>query len=211
MRTTTGSDATGPTMAFTLVELMAVIGLIVVLAAGLTTVFHRGGNTGVSLRAARLELVSALTFAQATARARQVPVRLCLLSAPAAEEAAGAAGRRWWLMRTEGAAWVRLPEAGELPAGTCAVPAERSALRIRTGTVWPDSALSQLGGPVSRDEGAMLYVEFRPDGSVSGGPHRIVVATADEAPGQPPRLVDPAAVQIISLDGSGRIEKGEGP
>jgi type II secretory pathway pseudopilin PulG len=195
--------------AFTLVELMTAIGLIVVLAASLAMMFHREGNAGVALRSAGRDLGSALNLAQAMARARQAPVRLCLLTAPAADDAVGATGRRWWLVRAEGAAWFPLPEAGELPAGTCAVPAERSALRIRPGVVWPDGLLSLLDGPVSGDEGAVHYVEFRPDGSVSAGPRRIVLAAADEAPGQAPRLIDPAGVQIINIDGTGRIEKGE--
>lgn len=192
---------------FTLIELMAAIGLIVVLTAGLATVFHREGNAGVALRTARRELVSALSLAQATARARQVPVRLCLLAAPALDAAAGAAGRRWWLVRGEGVAWVRLREAGELPAGTCVVPTEQSALRVRSGLAWPDSLLSQLDGPIADEEGAMFYVEFLPDGSLSAGSRRMVVASANEAPGQAPQLLDPAAVQVLRITADGRIEE----
>jgi prepilin-type N-terminal cleavage/methylation domain-containing protein len=96
---------------FTLVELMAALGVMLLLAAAIPALFRRDGNAGLALRLAQRELVAALELARTTARAQQVAVRLTLPGdAPGSE-------RRWWLERAEDGTWRALRESGELPAG----------------------------------------------------------------------------------------------
>ena len=154
---------------FTLVELMAAIGLMVVLAAAIPAVFRREGSAGVALRSAQRELVAALRLAQRTARARQVAVRFSL--PPESDRS----GRRWSLERDERGQWLALREAGELPAGCRVVLAD----------------------------GAGLEIVFRPDGAVSSGAGRIVLAPSGQG-------TDPAAVRGLVLMADGRIEE-DGP
>ena len=204
-----GGERSHRPTAFTLVELTAVIGLMIVLTASISLAFRREGNAGVALRAAQREIGAALRLAQRTAAARQMPVRLGVLTQPAPGADPGGTGRQWWLLAAEGSDWVRLREAGELPPGTRLVPSEKSGLRLSIGVTWPEELLSQFEGPVAWEDGAMEYLEFRPDGSVAGGPRRIVVAVADEAPSQVPGLLDPAAIRVVRITAGGRIEEDE--
>lgn len=192
---------------FTLIELVATIGLIVVLTVGSSLAFRREGNAGVALRAAEREIVSALRLARSAAQARQLPVRLAVLATPAPGEDANETGRRWWLLRADGTGWVGLHPAGELPAGTCLVPSDLPALRLRAGVVWRSALLSQLEAPVPWEGGMMSWLEFSPDGKLVGGPRRMVLAVTEEAPGQSPRLVDSAAVRVVQIMADGRIEE----
>jgi Tfp pilus assembly protein FimT len=100
--------------AFTLVELVAAIGLMVLLAAGVPLLFRREGNAGTALRAAQRELATALELARRTAQARQVAVRLRLPGEPEPTETV----RRWWLEQAENGQWLALRQSGELPPGT---------------------------------------------------------------------------------------------
>lgn len=109
---------------FTLVELMAALGVMLLLAAGIPALFHRDGNAGLALRLAQRELVTALELARTTARARQVAVRIWLPGdAPGSE-------RRWWLECADVAQWLALRESGELPAGIRVVPGNGPAAAV---------------------------------------------------------------------------------
>jgi prepilin-type N-terminal cleavage/methylation domain-containing protein len=115
--------------AFTLIELMAAIALMLLLAAGIPALFRREGNAGLALRGAQRELVTALELARHTAQARQAAVRLRI---PAATEPGEAEGR-WWLERAEGSQWLELRTAGEWPPGTRVAVEEGAAEFVEFG------------------------------------------------------------------------------
>jgi hypothetical protein len=197
--------------AFTLFELVVVIGLVVLLGGGTALALRREGQTGISLRAGERDLMAALGLARRLAVARQTPVRLGILAEAAEGDEPGAIRRRWWIEVAVGSAWIRFGDPRELPPGICFVPTQVTAADLQAGTNWRDGLVSHLDGPVTLapEGGTAWHVEFRGEGTVRGGPRVLVLAAAGSLPGRPPRLLDPAAHRTVRIMASGRIDGGD--
>lgn len=181
--------------AFTLIELLVVIAVIV-MVAGVGVAIFRGRNTGTSLSSAQLLSVSLLNSVRAQAASTGRNARL-LVAADTSSAAEGEYLRRIYVAYQEvtnqstGATTWRVTDGGTaLPPGIYVVPESLSSTQMATGV---STFASQLQSNFSGTATASLsftgvksstfwYIEMTPRGTLSGGPDRLVLASAQDAP-----------------------------
>jgi type II secretory pathway pseudopilin PulG len=205
--------------AFSLVELLVVLGLIVLLVAGIGLT-RREGDHGLALQSGEAQVLALLRGARASAMARQVPVRvLVAASGPSTSEVASenclhclqTANRA----EGEGAVWVTDSPAICLPSGIFVVPPVVTADYLDAGATWPTGGaapLSVLRGAdiltVGSDGsgGTYYFVEFGADGRATPSAARVTIGTARQAPGQLPHFSSPITTRAVGVRAAGGIE-----
>jgi type II secretory pathway pseudopilin PulG len=219
--------------AFSLVELLVVIGLIGLLAgAGAMAIAGRGGE-GVSLSNSQSIVTSLVGQARAQAALHQTNARLIVYAQlpPAANADSTKYLRMLQVVRFDTlpngtTAWVAAGDPVTLPLPICIVPpAPIPATHLGTGVAWNNNVAT---GPVSTlvvatgfsyrgqatanatqffgvqgQNGRILYVEFGPDGSVT--PTKIAVTTAVMRAGNTPQFNNASGVRGLWVRRSGAI------
>jgi prepilin-type N-terminal cleavage/methylation domain-containing protein len=196
---------------FSLVELLMVVGIIALLAAGLR--LNRPGGGGVALQSAQAQLVSMLAAARLQAVLQQVPVRLLVDADPPPGEEGEKYLHCVTIVRQDpaGAGWIVLEGPVAMPRGVYVVPPTVPATHLVPGVSWPtgpSGAVSTIIGPydfglVGRSAHAAYYVEFGPDGRVDPRVTKLALATAQPSRGSFPRFDNPAAVRGVRLRPAG--------
>ncbi|HWA10921.1 MAG TPA: prepilin-type N-terminal cleavage/methylation domain-containing protein [Opitutaceae bacterium] len=210
------SDLSRRNSGFTLIELVAVIGLVVLLAGGVGLAFERGAGRGVALQSAQAEMAALLQAARSRAVLRQAPVRLFVAAEP---PPGGDSARYLRGLRIAGeepvgsGRWVSTTEPVSLPRETFVVPPVVAANLLAPGATWPTGAgapLSTLLGPtevlVDGVSEKSLYLEFEADGDVDSSTSQIALITGVQpSPQLSPVFNDPAGARGIRLRRSGSI------
>lgn len=205
--------------AFTLIELMMVVAIIAVLAAGLALAL--GDTGGNSLATGQTTLAGLVNTARAQAAVNQTETRLLIYGTrPPAQDAAEKFLRLLQVVRAEPAGsgrWVAVGSAVPLPRGIFVVPPSTAGF-LAAGVTWPANPplLSTLGGPLSHAQptgtpfGTALayYIEFKADGTITqvGTQQyaRLLVATATNGP-TGPLFNNNAAVRGLLIRPSGAV------
>lgn len=151
--------------AFTLLELVVVLGLVVVFA-GVVGLSVRGNAAGSVCIAAQRQLAGLVAAGRAHAAFAQVEVRL-LASADASADNAYLTACK--LVRADAAGWAELEVDSVMPAGTALVPPDMilAADGSRARTAWAGPVDSGL--PEAASHWRRVYLlRFLPDGRVVG-------------------------------------------
>ena len=205
--------------AFSLVELLVVLSLIVLLLAGIG-LSRREGDHGLALQSGEAQVLALLRGARASAMARQAPVRVLIAaSGPSTSEAASENCLHCLQTanRAEGeeAVWVADGPAIYLPSGIFVVPPVVTANYLDAGATWPTGGaapLSVLGGADiltvgnGGSAGAYYFVEFGADGRATPSAARVVIGTARQASGRSPRFNSPITTRAVGVRAAGGIE-----
>ena len=178
--------------AFTLIELMVVIGIMALVAVGLgRALSDTGGN---SLATGQTTLAAMVNSARAQAAVSQTETRLMIY---ATRPPAGDAEKFLRLLQVFRAepqgsnTWVPVGAAVVLPRGIYVVPTSTAGL-LSAGVTWPTNPplLSTLGNPVNPNQPAgtpfgnstAYFLEFKADGTITQmgtqAYARLLVATA---------------------------------
>jgi type II secretory pathway pseudopilin PulG len=220
---------------FTLVELLAVMGLIVLLVGVLAVALQGRGSDGVALANAQ-QLVNGLVGAtRAQAALHHTNARLVVHAQMPPTGDATKYLRSLIVVRAEppgSATWVAVGDPVVLPAPICVVPASPvPANHLRTGVTWlnnpatgPVSTLAMLAsfgyrgqgatGPANQFFGAtgagrVFYLEFDSTGAVvsnlSANPTKIALATAVLQPAAVPQFNNANAVRGVLVRKSGAV------
>ena len=208
------------TRAFTLIELMIVIGLIILLVSGLS--LSLGDTAGNSLASAQNLLGSQLGAARAQAAVKQTEARLLVY---ATQPPAGDAEKFLRMIRvvyaeTPGSAstrWIAVGPPTFLPRGSYIVPNPVTRF-LEAGVIWstnpaPVSTLlaatrmTIVGDPPGAD--TYFAIEWKPDGTIAtlpGNPPyaKLAVATAAGA-NNLPSFNNPGAVRGVIIRPSGAV------
>jgi type II secretory pathway pseudopilin PulG len=179
---------------FTMIELMIVIGLIIVLVAGLS--LSLGDTAGNSLSSAQNQLASLVGSARAQAAVNQTEARLYLYATrpPGGDSEKYLRLLQVFVANPEGqtTTWQAVGNPVYLPRGVYVVPTATAGL-LSTGVSWPSNpqpvskTLGTAGNPSPVTGTAFFgstqnfYVEFEPDGSIkpASSPYtQLAVATA---------------------------------
>ena len=213
--------------AFTLIELLIVVGLIALLvgAVGLAL----GGTGSTALASAQNSLASMVGTARAQAALKQTEARLLIYATrpPAGEsdkfyrylrvvvaETPGATGT--------GARWTPVGSPVALPSGISVVPASTTGF-LATGVTWPTNPApvstfisttaaryTIVGDPATSAADTYLAVQFSPDGTVSPTGAKLALATAAVANGLP-QFNNAGSVRGLLLRPSGGITRVNEP
>jgi type II secretory pathway pseudopilin PulG len=165
--------------AFTLLELLVVIGLMAALSVSLVRGF--ASTSGVELRQAESALAAQLVLARSTAIRRARPARLAVgLDAADAEQRLALVAV---LVRDANSAWVLASEPLRLGAHVRVVP---EAAVPTAGAPWPANGVSRWTGTVTTPaaglpSGNYGYIEFSATGGTFGNP-KLVCATIVRRP-----------------------------
>lgn len=208
--------------AFTLIELMVVIGLIVLLVGGLSLALNDPGTS--SLAASQNTLSSLVSTARAQAAVRQTEARLLIYTTrpPVGDAAKFLRYARVVVAATPGATapnnqWLPIGPAVYLPGGTYVVPASTTGF-LAAGVIWPTAPpapLSTLGAaarhviasdPPTAAADTYLWLQFSPDGTVDPPAAKIAVATAGTA-NSLPQFNNAAAVRGLTFRASGAVTR----
>lgn len=219
----------GRTGAFTLVELLVVIGVMVVLLGGVGVALAGRGGEGAALASAQSLVGSMAGAARAQAALHQTNARLIVHAQPPPAGDAAKYLRFLQVVREEpfgSDAYVAAGDPVALPASVCVVPfPSMPADHLLPGVIWlenppPVSTLTAqdgfscraqvgagpryFGGPGS---GRVLYLQFGPDGTLvsptSGA--KVMVATAALQPSQVPKFNNTHGVRGVVLRRSGAV------
>lgn len=223
------------TRAFTLIELMVVVGLILVLTAGIGLAVAGRGGEGAALANSQSIVASLVGTARAQAALHQTTTRLIIYATQPATGDWTKYLRSLQVVRLDtlpnGAttSWVAVGEPVTLPAPICVVPRSPvPANHLNAGVTWnnnnatgPVSTFAQLGGFSYRGQndpraptqffgeqgrsGTVLFVEFSPEGAVTPNPAKIALATAVVAAGAAPRFNNASGVRGLYVRRSGAI------
>ena len=180
--------------AFTLLELLVVVGLIVILTGSFALALSGRGGEGAALVNAQSLVASLVGATRAQAALHQTKARLIVFATiPTANADASKYLRALIVVREEPPDSGRYVAAGDpvtLPMPVCVVPPNVPTNHLRQGTVWNNTVAT---GPVSTltieagfnyrgqnnpaavlqffgaqgQSGRILYLEFGPDGSVT--------------------------------------------
>jgi len=213
--------------AFTLVELMVVIGLIALLlgAVGLAL-----SGPGVStLASAQNTLASLVATARAQAAVKQTEARILIYGTrpPSGDsekflrylrivtaDTPGATGA--------GARWTPVGSPVSLPSGICIVPTTTSGL-LSTGVVWPanpapvstflaaaPARYTIAGDPATSAADTYYALQFTPDGVITPAAAKLAVATTTVTNGLP-QFTNAGAVRGLSIRASGAVTRVNEP
>lgn len=204
--------------AFTLLELLVVVGLMVLLSAGIG--FSLGDSGGNSLASAQKTLAGLVGTARAQAAVHQTEARLLIYASRPPSGDAEKFLRLLQVFRAEPAGsgnWVPVGSPVYLPRGIFLVPPSTAGL-LAGGIVWPSDPApvstvdtdTAPGEPGSAFNGASVvyYLEFAPDGTLtpSTGRPRVALALATAATVNGlPQFNNPGAVRGLLLRTSGAI------
>ncbi|MBL9190508.1 MAG: type II secretion system protein [Opitutaceae bacterium] len=223
------------TRAFTLIELMVVVGIIIVLLGGIGLAVAGRGGEGVALSNAQSTVASLVGAARAQAALHQTRSRLLVYATlPTSSGDWTKYLRTLQVVREDTlpngtTAWVAAGQPVTLPAPICVVP--RSPVptnHLNPGVTWnnnaatgPVSTLTQLAGFSYRGQadpraptqffgeqgrsGTVLFIEFSADGTVTPNPTKIALATAVVAANAIPRFNNASGVRGLHVRRSGAI------
>jgi prepilin-type N-terminal cleavage/methylation domain-containing protein len=208
--------------AFTLIELLIVVGLIALVAAGFG--FALGDAGGNSLSSAQTTLLTLLNQTRAQAAVHQTHARLYIY---AVRPPLGDAGKYLRLLQVFSE---DLPDSGRffsagpavnLPRGIYVVPSSTTGL-LASGVIWPANPepvstftpaqptavnpTPPVGTPFGGDA-VGYYIEFTPNGTPypATSPYaKLVIATAAQLNGLP-QFNNPGAVRGVAIRPSGAI------
>ena len=204
--------------AFTLVELLVVMGIIVLVAGGLgLALSDTGGN---ALATGQTTLATLVNTARAQAAVNQTETRLMIYGTRPPAGDAEKFLRLLQVFRAEPQGsrnWVPVGSAEALPRGIYVVPTSTAGL-LATGVVWPTNPplLSSLGGPESPNQivgtpfgnSTAYFIQFNADGTIqqvgSQSYARLLVATAALA-NNVPQFNNGGAVRGLLIRPSGGI------
>jgi len=213
--------------AFTLVELMIVIGLIALLlgAVGLSL-----SGPGVStLASAQNTLASLVATARAQAAVKQTETRILIYGT---RPPAGDSGKFLRYLRVvtadtpvvtgAGARWTPVGTPVSLPSGICIVPTTTSGL-LATGVVWPANPApvstflaaaaaryTIAGDPATSAADTYYALQFTPDGVITPVAAKLAVATTTVTNGLP-QFTNAGAVRGLSFRTSGAVTRVNEP
>lgn len=213
--------------AFTLVELMIVIGLIALLlgAVGLSL-----SGPGVStLASAQNTLASLVATARAQAAVKQTEARILIYGT---RPPSGDSGRFLRYVRVvtadtpgvtgAGARWTPVGSPVSLPSGICIVPTTTSGL-LATGVVWPANPAPVstfltaaparyiiAGDPATSAADTYYALQFTPDGVITPAAAKLAVATTTVTNGLP-QFTNAGAVRGLAFRTSGAITRVNEP
>ncbi len=205
--------------AFTLIELLMVVGLIGVIAGGLALAL--GDSAGNSLATGQTLLSTMVGNARAQAAVNQTETRLLIYGARPPAGDAEKFLRLMQVVRAEPAGsqtWVAVGAPVALPRGIYVVPPSTTGLLVQ-GVVWPSNPplLSTLAGPFNpiqptgtpfASPATAFYLEFRADGTVTQVATqqfaRLIVATASVA-NNLPQFNNASAVRGLLIRPSGAV------
>jgi prepilin-type N-terminal cleavage/methylation domain-containing protein len=213
--------------AFTLVELMIVIGLIALLlgAVGLSL-----SGPGVStLASAQNTLASLVATARAQAAVKQNETRILIYGT---RPPAGDSGKFLRYLRVvtadtpgvtgAGARWTPVGTPVSLPSGICIVPTTTSGL-LATGVVWPANPApvstflaaaaaryTIAGDPATSAADTYYALQFTPDGVITPVAAKLAVATTTVTNGLP-QFTNAGAVRGLSFRTSGAVTRVNEP
>jgi prepilin-type N-terminal cleavage/methylation domain-containing protein len=205
--------------AFTLLELLVVVGLVAVLAGGLSMALKdTGGN---SLATGQTTLATMVGTARAQAAVNQTEARLLIYGT---RPPAGDPDKFLRLMQVVRAepqgsqTWIPVGGAVALPRGIYVIPTATNGL-LAAGVTWPSNPplLSTLGAPFNpvqpvgtpfASPATAYYIEFKADGTVTQMSTqsyvRLLVATATLA-NNIPQFNNSAAVRGLLIRPSGAV------
>lgn len=136
--------------AFTLIELMVVVGLIVLLVAGAGIALSGRGGEGVALSGAQGTLAGLVGSTRAEAALNQTTARLLVYALPPPTGDAGKYLRTLQIVREEpqgSSNWYAVGDPVTLPTPVCVVPTSPvPATHLNTGVTWNNTIAT---GPVS--------------------------------------------------------------
>ncbi len=163
--------------AFSLVELMVVVGIIGLIAAGLGVAL--GDSGGNALATGQTTLATLVATARAQAAVNQTEARLLIYGARPPSGDSEKYLRLLQVVRAEPAGstnWVPVGAAVSLPRGIYVVPPSTSGL-LAAGVAWPTNPplLSTLGNLISANQptgtpfgtSTAYWLEFKSDGTIT--------------------------------------------
>ena len=205
--------------AFTLLELLVVVGIIGLIAGGLgIALSDTGGN---ALATGQTTLATLVNTARAQAAVNQTRTRLMVYGTRPPSGDAEKFLRLLQVFRAEPPGqltnWVPVGSAITLPRGIYVVPTSTSGL-LAAGVVWPTNPplLSSLGNPFSPNQAVgtpfgnstAYYIQFNPDGTIdqvgSQAYARLLVSTAALA-NNVPQFNNGGAVRGLLIRPSGGV------
>lgn len=213
--------------AFTLVELIVVIGLIALLlgAVGLSL-----SGPGVStLASAQNTLASLVATARAQAAVKQTEARILIYGT---RPPSGDSGRFLRYIRVvtadtpgvtgAGARWTPVGSPVSLPSGICIVPTTTTGL-LATGVVWPANPAPVstfltatparyiiAGDPATSATDTYYALQFTPDGVITPAAAKLAVATTTVTNGLP-QFTNAGAVRGLAFRTSGAVTRVNEP
>jgi len=207
------------TRAFTLIELMIVVGVIVLLLGGFG--FALRDNAGSALTSAQNSLGALVGQARAQAAVNQTEARLAVFAVrpPAGELEKYLRLLQVFIASPQGSnTWVPVGSPVYLPRGVYFVPPTTTGL-LATGVTWPtnpapisNAASGTLPGQPTGTPffgaTAIFYVEFKADGSLNppANPYiKLVLTTGGGGANNLPAFNNPSAVRGLLLRPSGAI------
>jgi len=204
--------------AFSLVELIVVVGIIVLIAGGLGLALNDSG--GNALATGQSTLASLVNTARAQAAVNQTNARVLVYGARPPSGDAEKFLRLLQVVRERlplgSNSWEPVGPPVYLPRGVFVVPTSTSGL-LASGVVWPTSPAltSTLSGPVGHNQpqtapmgnNAAYYIQFGPDGTITPAPGvygRFLIGTAALA-NNVPAFNNSGAVRGILIRPSGSV------
>ncbi len=205
--------------AFTLIELMVVIGLIILLVSGLS--LSLGNTAGNSLASAQNMVASLVGTARAQAAVNQTQARVVIY---AARPPSGDADKYLRLLQVfvanpEGSrTWQAVGSPVYLPRGVYVVPQATAGL-VAAGVVWPsnpqpvskllgtDGSPTQVTGTAFFGASTVFYMEFQPDGSIKpvSAPYTQLAVSTATLVNNLPAFNNPGAVRGVIIRPSGAM------
>lgn len=222
-----------PVRAFTLIEVLVVIGVMVLVLGGVGVALSGRGGEGAALTNSQNIVAGMVAAARAQAALHQTNARLVIYYQQPPGGDAEKYLRSLVVVREEPYLSRRYTAAGEpvtLPVPICIVPpAPVPTTHLQAGVVWdnrptgPTSTLQiatgfNYGGQnqnsvrqffgTQGQSGRILYLEFAPDGTVtstSSAATKIAVSTAELRGAALPRLTNASAVRGLFVRRSGGV------
>ncbi len=216
--------------AFTLIELLTVVGLIAVLVAIAGYALGGRGSDGAALASAQNTLQSLVAATRAQAALHQTTARLLVYAATPPAGDGDKYLRYLQVVREEpfgSGTWTAAGPATLLPAGVFLVPP--SNIQTTNGTSWNTSttngpislfasrsavAMTVDGQPFGGTSGRLaFYIEFTPEGRVGASfvsatsPPKLALATATPSLTAPPAFNNPAAVRGLLIRFGGAVTR----
>jgi prepilin-type N-terminal cleavage/methylation domain-containing protein len=213
--------------AFTLVELMIVVGIIALL---LGTVGLSLSGPGVStLASAQNTLASLVATARAQAAVKQTETRILIYGTrpPTGDTEKFLRYVRVVTADTPGSTgagsrWTAIGSPVSLPSGICIVPTTTAGL-LATGVVWPanpapvstflaaaPARYTIAGDPATSAADTYYALQFTPEGTVTPAAAKIAVATTTLTNGLP-QFTNAGAVRGLSIRASGAVTRVNEP
>ncbi len=201
--------------AFTLIELLTVIGLIVVLVGSLAAALRDRGKAGATLQSAQSEVAALLNATRTQASLHRAPACLLIYADGPPHGEAKKYLRCLQVAREEppeSGQWVAVGASVFLPGAIFIVPSSVPATHRAPGVEWPETSdrVSTLSGPTDFTLngvpfGAAYYIEFSLDGRTPANGFRIALSTAKQSSDLLPQFDNPAAVRGIVVRSSGAV------